>query len=388
MSNKHFIPKGTIISGFAGIGKTTAALEYDNVIDLESSKFFFKLPDNLTIEEYEKLKGDNSRQINPNGLSEYVDAIIQAQKKYDYVLIAMFPDLIKELNDRQIDVQIVLPNINDKNYYKDRYQNRGNSDTWIKNMLTSWDSYLDPDSPDFITNGIKLKNPIKEPIILNTLCYDSQKPYNPYTKKMLIDRINELTNSDSETLDNAINNLMNYRKERGLTTWTIDETYIEISNDDIVGNIKPDNSFTNTLELGQFKNVIDDDSYIVREFSTLNDNQKRTICEFIDKHQSLLEEVKMHLQFAPEIVKQRYIDIINDSIYELFLAIDYNETQLIIPRMDIFNNMDIEKLIGFLNETIENFTVKQLLSPEEFEDPISKGFWLKIIEENKLKIII
>ena len=212
--------------------------------------------------------------------------------------------------------------------------------------------------------------------------HDQRMDFNPYTKKMLIDRINELTNSDSETLDNAINNLMNYRKEHGLTTWTIDETYIEISNDDIVGNIKPDNSFTNTLELGQFKNVIDDDSYIVREFSTLNDNQKRTICEFIDKHQSLLEEVKMHLQFAPEIVKQRYIDIINDSIYELFLAIDYNETQLIIPRMDIFNNMDIEKLIGFLNETIENFTVKQLLSPEEFEDPISKGFWLKIIEEN------
>ena len=34
MTNKHFIPKGTIISGFAGIGKTTAALKYDNVIDL------------------------------------------------------------------------------------------------------------------------------------------------------------------------------------------------------------------------------------------------------------------------------------------------------------------------------------------------------------------
>lgn len=206
--------------------------------------------------------------------------------------------------------------------------------------------------------------------------------FNPYTKKMLIDRINEMTNSDSKTLDDAINNLMDYRKERGLTTWTIDETYIEISNDDIIGNIKPDNSFTNTLELGKFKNVIDDDSYTVREFSTLTNSQKRTICEFIDKHQGLLEEVKIHLQFTPEIIKQRYIDIINDSIYELFLAIDYNETQSIIPRMDLFNNMDMEKLIDFLNETIENFTVKQLLSPKEFEDPISKGFWLKIIEEN------
>lgn len=167
MTTKHFIPKGTIISGFAGIGKTTAALKYDNVIDLESSKFFFKLPNNLTIEDYEKLKGDMSRPINHTGLSDYVEAIIQAQKNYDYVLIAMFPDLIKELNDRQIDVQIVLPNINDKEYYKNRYKNRGNSDTWIKNMLTSWDSYLDSNSPDFITNYIKLKNPIKEPIILN-----------------------------------------------------------------------------------------------------------------------------------------------------------------------------------------------------------------------------
>ena len=177
MTNTHFIPKGTIISGFAGIGKTTAALKYDNVIDLESSKFFFKLPNNLSIKEYEKLKGDMSRPINHTGLSDYVEAIIQAQKNYDYVLIAMFPDLIKELNDRQIDVQIVLPNINDKKYYKDRYQNRGNTDTWIKNMLTSWDSYLDPNSPDFITNCIKLKNPIKEPIILNTLYYDPHKPY-------------------------------------------------------------------------------------------------------------------------------------------------------------------------------------------------------------------
>lgn len=30
MSNTHFIPKGTIISGFAGIGKTTAALKQVN----------------------------------------------------------------------------------------------------------------------------------------------------------------------------------------------------------------------------------------------------------------------------------------------------------------------------------------------------------------------
>lgn len=116
------IPKGTIIAGFAGIGKITASLKYDNVIDLESSNYFFDLPENLTTKDYEKLKGDTSRVTNPDGLSKYIDAIIEAQKKYDYVLITLFPDLIQELNNRNIDVQIVLPDISDKVHYKRRYK--------------------------------------------------------------------------------------------------------------------------------------------------------------------------------------------------------------------------------------------------------------------------
>lgn len=177
MSETHFIPKGTIISGFAGIGKTTAALKYDNVIDLESSQFFFELPDNLSKNDYEKLKGDASRPINPNGLSDYVDAIIEAKDKYDYVLIAMFPALIQELNNRNIDVQIVLPHIDDIVTYKRRYQDRGNSKNWIDNMIENWNNYLNPKSSDFITNNKNLKNPIKEPIILNKLCTDPNKPF-------------------------------------------------------------------------------------------------------------------------------------------------------------------------------------------------------------------
>lgn len=178
MSNTHYIPKGTIISGFAGIGKTTAALKYDNVIDLESSHFFFKLPNDLTNQDYERLKGDNSRPVNLNGLSDYIDAIIEAKEKYDYVLIAMFPTLIRELNNRNIDVQIVLPHIDDIVHYKRRYEDRGNNQHWINNMIENWNNYLDPNSPDFVTKN--LKNPTKEPIILNK----QSKPYaNPYVSR-------------------------------------------------------------------------------------------------------------------------------------------------------------------------------------------------------------
>lgn len=205
--------------------------------------------------------------------------------------------------------------------------------------------------------------------------------YSLYTKKMLIEELNHITNSNFETLNHAIDNLKRYHD---LDKWSISETYIEISNDDIIGNIKPDKSFTNTLELGKFKDVIDSDSYIIKEFSTLNNNQKLIICEFLKKHHTLLEELNIQLQFTPDIVKQRYIDIVKDSVYELFLSIDQDEMNFVTQRMEIFNNIEIEKLMEFLNKTVENFTVKQLLSKEEeFINPISNGFWEKIIEENK-----
>lgn len=209
---------------------------------------------------------------------------------------------------------------------------------------------------------------------------DGNIDYSLYTKKMLIDKLNSITNSNFAKLNEAIDNLKKYHN---LDKWSIVETYIKISNDDIIGNLKPDNSFTDTLELGKFKDVIDSDSYIIREFSTLNNNQKLIICEFLEKHHTLLEELNIQLQFTPNIVKQRYIDIVEDSVYELFLSIDENEAQYIIQRMEIFNNTQLDKLIEFLNKTIENLTVKQLLTKEdEFLNPISNEFWNKIVEEN------
>lgn len=153
-----FIPKGTVISGFAGVGKTAAALRYDNVIDLESSHYFFDIPEDLESCEYEVLKGNIYRIPNPNGLEDYVDAIIEAQKRYDYVFIAMFPELLQRLHEKGVDVQIVLPHQDDKHQYELRYQRRGNPSEWIKNMIDNWEFYIE--------STIK-NNPFsKEPIIM------------------------------------------------------------------------------------------------------------------------------------------------------------------------------------------------------------------------------
>ena len=81
------------------------------------------------------------------------------------------------MNNRNIDVQIVLPDIGDKIHYKRKYNDRGNHQNWIDNMLKNWENYVDPQSPKFITNSLNLLNPVKEPIILNTSCTDITKPF-------------------------------------------------------------------------------------------------------------------------------------------------------------------------------------------------------------------
>lgn len=198
-----------------------------------------------------------------------------------------------------------------------------------------------------------------------------------YTKKEIIQYINDMTGTNSKTVNEASIAL------RQSKNWDIKTIHREITNDDIVGNIKPDNSFTNKLEFGEFKNIINKDEYINTKFSTLTKQQKFTVCIFIDKNIKLLQELKEENQNKPEIIYKSYINVLNDFVYEMFLATDKTEAEFMINQMAIFNNVENNKLINFLNHIIENMTVKQLLTKEdELLDPISNEFWNKIVEEN------
>ena len=207
--------------------------------------------------------------------------------------------------------------------------------------------------------------------------YNSMTDSDLYTKKEIIQYINDMAGTNSKTVNEASIAL------RQSKNWDIKSIYREITNDDIIGNIKPDNSFTNKLEFGEFKNIINKDEYINKNFSTLTEQQKFTVCKFIDKNIKLLQELKEENQNKPKIISKRYIDVLNDFVYEMFLAIDKTEAEFMINQMAIFNNVKNDKLINFLNQIIENMTVKQLLSKEEeFLDSISNEFWNKIVEEN------
>ena len=86
---------GIIISAFATCGKTYLGKKYKNVIDLESSNYKHDNTEIINIPPEER-KG-TTRRPNPNWPNNYYNAIIEAQKKYDIVLVQLKPEHIMKM---------------------------------------------------------------------------------------------------------------------------------------------------------------------------------------------------------------------------------------------------------------------------------------------------
>lgn len=132
--------KRIVIAGFSGIGKTTLASKYKNVIDLDAAEFVYDDSNMLHI-PFEKRKGEE-RKTNPFWPQNYINAIKKAQKKYDIILVWDREDIIKEYINNEIDFILCYPSKDSlKNYIK-RYRARGNSEKYIKWKLAQYDDKM------------------------------------------------------------------------------------------------------------------------------------------------------------------------------------------------------------------------------------------------------
>ena len=207
-----------------------------------------------------------------------------------------------------------------------------------------------------------------------------QPDYRLYDRKEIIEIAKRMTPLTSNNLNQAIIALKEHKN------FDISHTYREITNTDIMSNLKPDKSIINELYFDEFENVVNKDEYIIREFSTLNEKEKLTIATFLDTSIQLRKKLNELNQNKPKIISERYIGIIDNFVYEMFVADNYNDAQIMIRKIQNFNYIKIEKLIEMLDDIINNMTVKQLTSENyEVTEYISNKFWNKIVEENNKK---
>lgn len=131
--------KGIIIAGFAGVGKTTLAKKYKNVIDIESSPYKWDYR-NVDLTNLEQLKGTKDRTLNQFFPENYIRAIKKAQTKYDVVLVWIHPEEILPYYDKyHLDYYLCFPSKEALKEYEKRFILRGNKKEYIDKVLGDYD---------------------------------------------------------------------------------------------------------------------------------------------------------------------------------------------------------------------------------------------------------
>lgn len=132
--------KPLIIAGFAGIGKTTLAKKYKNVIDLESSIYKW---DNTGLEDVpvEQRKG-TIRKVNPGWPNNYIEEIKKQSDIYDIILVWIHPDVLEIYDENNIDYVLCYPNKSSMKIYEERYKERGNNKEYIDKVVNTYDYRL------------------------------------------------------------------------------------------------------------------------------------------------------------------------------------------------------------------------------------------------------
>ena len=148
IANPHMFSFPLVISGWAGIGKTSCA-ERDDVLDLESSLFHWTWddPDEVACVGVEQRKGflDAVRFENPKWPNNYVQTIMDAMASgnFHYILICQDPIVRYMLDDQDIPYALVYPQRGQKADYLRRYAERGNAPAFVNYLDENFDEWLD-----------------------------------------------------------------------------------------------------------------------------------------------------------------------------------------------------------------------------------------------------
>jgi len=129
-----------VISVFAGLGKTTVGEKYPNVCDLRSSIYRCDYS-NIKPQDYEKRKCVKDRIPNPDWPNNYLKAMKEAIKKYDLVLVPSNLDVRNLLIENGIPFLFILPSLDSRELLLKRYQERGNSEDLIQDVMEYFDTW-------------------------------------------------------------------------------------------------------------------------------------------------------------------------------------------------------------------------------------------------------
>lgn len=172
--------------------------------------------------------------------------------------------------------------------------------------------------------------------------------YKLYTSLELIDFVNNTLREKADTISDACRVI-------NCSNGYIDEVIVEFTNEDFIGNIKPDGTMTQKLDLGAFTLEVPRSEDLVANFDKLSIEQ---------------------------LINEKAKDILNDFVHDMFISDDRPNTEAQIMNMRKFNGIDLETLFNFLVDTVTDMPVADLMSDDFGTLSMhTDEFWHKIVVE-------
>lgn len=126
-----------IFCAFPGTGKSYVVEHQDEIglemVDLDSSLFHW-------------IEQDGKKIENPNFISDYINKITDLfySKQCDVIFISTHTAVMNELKNREIPFSLIIPRIDTKYTWLDRYRARNNDLAFIQKIETHWEGWLGP----------------------------------------------------------------------------------------------------------------------------------------------------------------------------------------------------------------------------------------------------
>ena len=198
-----------------------------------------------------------------------------------------------------------------------------------------------------------------------------------YTSLELMDFVKNTLHEKADTIDDALIAIYN-------GAGYVKEVIVEFTNDDFIGNIKPDGTMTQKLDLGAFALEVSRSEDLVANFHKLLTEQQKVICAFIDKAEQVLDQInkKYDKSTSYALINEKAKDILNDFVHDMFISDDRPNTEAQIMNMRKFNDIDLETLLALLSDTVTDMPVADLMT-DDFGtlSMYTDKFWHKIVVE-------
>lgn len=200
--------------------------------------------------------------------------------------------------------------------------------------------------------------------------------YKLYTSLELIDFVNNTLREKADTISDACRVI-------NCSNGHVEEIVVEFTNDDFIGNIKPDGTMTKRLDLGSFMFEVPRSKDLVANFDKLSIEQQKVICTFIDKAEQVLDQIDKQYDKTSNyaLINKKAKNILDKYVSNMFTTDDRPNPDAQIMNMLKFNGINIETLFNFLIDTVTDMPVADLMTDD-------KGILLMHVDEFWHKIVV